>query len=314
VEDLVVRDLGELLSFGQTLSHDFVVNAFRRPLRILDAIAEVPCCSSILAFPPFIPEGSTGQVRVQYRPGRKSGRHRVDFHLHTDDPERPEILLRLLCTLAPDLEIQPSPGRTSAPSIPRNRSSSRRFSIICRRQGDQGRGTPSGILVTPPLSLDIHGTFVLEDPAAATSRSVTEVEVLFPPNSSDGAHRAALVLTWPDGSMHEQAVDWFVTPLIRATPPGLTLDGSRGSAPISRTVALQCDDRSFRVLSVDCPILALPVGPSVADQRHTLSLSLDPSLGEADHLLVRTDHPDQPTVRVSLVVLPSREPYEGGGR
>lgn len=98
---------------------------------------------------------------------------------------------------------------------------------------------------------------------------------------------------------------WQVASHIRATPSGLVLKADAGSLP--HQFFLRSEDRPFRILRVSGSVLARldePL-PEVAQPVHRLALILKPDSSGASDIRFTTDHPDQPTVTVSVLILPS---------
>ena len=121
-----------------------------------------------------------------------------------------------------------------------------------------------------------------------------------------GVHRGQVTLDWANGKTWNREIEWRVVPRITASPSGLTL---RPGTSESVVVVLRSNDRPFRILGIEGPILAdqfsLPEGSS---KTQALKIAIDPSKAAKPgsfNLRIATDHPDQPEVVVSVLILPS---------
>ncbi len=105
--------LGAMIADDQTLRHTFVLaNPWDRDVRILQASALSPCCSTIDPTATMIPRHSNLPVPVTFRPGFQAGRRRIDFLIATDAPDAERVTLT----------------RTARPSRDRTRCGPRRGS------------------------------------------------------------------------------------------------------------------------------------------------------------------------------------------
>lgn len=116
-------------------------------------------------------------------------------------------------------------------------------------------------------------------------------------------------LLWPDEPAFEHGVTWRVTPAIALEPAGLILNSSR--VPTVAEVRLFSTRHEFRVLGLSgANLRSFEVKETVgtaADYRLRLSLDTPASsrLGSSD-VEVRTDHPDQPIVKVPIFIVPGQ--------
>lgn len=301
----LVHDFGPILAHGQTLRHEFTLaNPTDRPLKIVSAQAQTPCCSAVGPHPEMIPPGGTATLPVLLKPGSQSGRKRFRFIVQTDSTEQPGWVLSLIADLTAELEMSPIEGFDA--SLPLGQPGHQRFRIVCHRVGDVGLGAPDAVTVGPPLSARFLGP---ADEAAATEGPVEStriVEVDLPASTEPGSQRGELILHWPDGQERSFPIAWQVVARIAIEPSGLVLRPT--GEPITRSVLVTCGDRPFRITGVSGPLLADPPPRPAAPRRlHRLELVLDPSLVESGTTDIRidTDHPDQPTIVLSVLVLPA---------
>jgi hypothetical protein len=300
-----VHDLGTVLAHGQTLRHEFKVhNSSNVPLRILAAEALTPCCSSLESVQEFVPPGGDIQVPVMFRPGLQSGRKQVQFSLRTDAVERAVLVYRLVATLVAEVEVELLEGSDTRLLL--GESGKQVFRVTCRRVAGTGRGAVLGVEASGGLAarfVEAGYTRTMDD---GTVESTRELEVALPPESEVGQKAGALVLRWPDAFIREQPIGWRVTPCIEATPAALILKETTGE-PIERTILLRSLNGPFRVLGVAGNLQETTFSSESATS-HRLRLTLSPvapgrgnEWNAATDVQIKTDHPDQPTVSVTIL-------------
>lgn len=80
--------------------------------------------------------------------------------------------------------------------------------------------------------------------------------------------------------------------------------------PIERSVTIVSDDGPFRITKAAGAMLSGPVEvPATAASRHRVKLRIDPARGVsggASGILIGTDHPYQPELSLSVLILPPR--------
>ena len=95
-------------------------------------------------------------------------------------------------------------------------------------------------------------------------------------------------------------------PRLSVSPSGLLLHES--SKLVRQQIVVTSDGRPFRVEKVSSPILSGKAElPRQCAVRQVLSLRLDASRAPASRavdIAIKTDHPDQPSVSLSVLVLP----------
>lgn len=300
-------DFGRVLARGQTLQHDFVIkNRSPRPVRLAGVTSSRPCCSEIGPVPESIPPGGEVPLRLGLRPGYQYGRRGVTFTVGTDDPERPIRSFILTATLLPEIEVR---GEDVDAPLPVGAAGRRVIQIICRRQDGDGRDAPSWAKAAGPLNASFLGPASVATFPGGVVEATRVVEVSIPADSGVGQRRGELLLRWEDGREWRHTLTWRVTPRIIASPPGFVLESSTGRKDLR--AILRSSDRAFRVLKV----YGLPVAGSKYGQEprevQQVDLTLDPGLARsaaAHDVWIETDHPDQPTIMLSVLVPPGEEP------
>ena len=302
------HDLGTALTGLQTtFRHEFVLeNPTDQLVRIVRGIAFTPCCSDIGPLPEAIPPGESVAVPVEFRPGNQGGRRRVQFAVATDSPEMPSRLFSLHATLVSEVDVERLPD--SDQTLPLDQGGKQVFRVTCRRKGDRGRDAPTAVLAADPVPASFAGPIRREADGDIQVAS-RDVEVTLPASDDAGIRRGEVQLRWEGGETQSQGVNWRVVPRIEAAPPGLTLHPEDGR--VKRSFRLGATDRPFRILAIEG---ADPVGtgapPSEAAKTHLLTLEFDPEAmgtGAARDVTIRTDHPRQTTVTLSVLVLGDRK-------
>lgn len=302
------HNFGSVLARGQTLHHEFTLtNPTDHPLHILGAEALTPCCSALGPVPEVVAAHGQAKLPVVFRPGYQSGRKWVQFLVRTDDPAEPIRNFALAASLISEIEPRVLAG--SATTLPLGQSGRQTIRVICHRVGDEGRGAPVTVTATAPVTARFQGpptVRIFPDGLVETTR---DIEVALPPGKTTGSRQSEILIRWSDGLTLPDGIFWQVRPCIEAVPSGLVLKASEGR--VDRMILLACQDRPFRVLAIRGPALAdVPTPPAESRRSHGIRVSLkadgDSEAGASD-LVMTTDHPDQPIVRVSVLVLPALE-------
>jgi hypothetical protein len=176
----IEHDLGLVLAHDQPIRHVFPLsNPTNRPIRLLRAEVLVPCCSAVEQLPESIPPGGHVEFPVIFHPGDQSGRRRVAFTVETDNPSQPILTCTLAATPVAEVEVRPLDGSDSF--LPLGRSGTQRFTVFCRRKGEDGLGAPDSVVSAEPLAVSFVGPAeerLLGNDWIETTRTV---EVTLPP-------------------------------------------------------------------------------------------------------------------------------------
>jgi hypothetical protein len=124
--------------------------------------------------------------------------------------------------------------------------------------------------------------------------------------------RSELKVLFSDGSTMQQELLWEIISPLRAYPSGFVLRQQEGR--VSKTVLVQSDEEPFQVKGVDNPLSHRESAPEVIDgspspnraSTRVVSLDFDPSVVGPDTtstIRILTDHPEQPEIRVNVLVL-----------
>ena len=297
------HDFGTVLAQGQTLQHKFLLkNATKTPIRLVRGTALTPCCSAIGPLPESIPPQGVQEIPVTLKTGYQSEAKRVAFAIETDSEVKAVYRLALRATLLSDWEIDQWDG--SDRSLFLGHSGKQRFRLIARRRVSDGGGIPESLSANGPVHATFKGRADEKVKADGLIEATREVEIDLPVATKAGMQRSEVVLRWTDGRTKILQLQWEVRPHLKVSPSILVLKPSAN--PIEQRVVMESDGKPFRVLSVRSPLLGqLAELPRESTPRHQLTLSLNPSrvnaAGVVD-LIITTDHPDQQTVVMSIVI------------
>jgi hypothetical protein len=296
-------DLGTLIADGARHLHEFTIeNATDLSLRLLRAEALTPCCSSIGPIPESIPPGGTVRIPVVWATGIQSGARSVGFVIRTDGPRQPAKMLAMRASLIPAWEVEAS--ERSVTLLP-GRTGEIRFRVTARSQGARGRMLPEDVEATPPLLASYLGTATRSARADGLVESCREVLVKFPADREPGVHRGNLLFRWRGGRSEAHPLSWEVHRLVSVAPAVLALRSR--AEPRQQSFLLSSNERPVRILGVEGPLLASPVAlPRDTRTSHVVELTLDARRTDTrpSQIKFHTDHPDQPDVSMTVLVLP----------
>ncbi len=307
------HDFGVVLAEGQTLRHEFTLkNSTDRPLRIIRGTAFTPCCSALEPMPESLPPNSEAKITAVLTPGYQSGLKGVRFSVETDDEKQPVRAFTLRGRFLSGWEVERLDG--SATSLLLGQSATQTFRITVRRASGQGPGLPETVLGTPPITAAFNGDGSTKNSAEGFTEAVRDVLVTILSGGHPGPQRADVHFGWPGQPSRRHTVTWEVRPRLKVSPSGFVLKTS--PRPIKKTVVVISDGHPFRVKRIVGPVLAgeaeLP-RDAATTQELALNFDASQSLGKgAADVTIETDHPDQRSVSVSVLVLPETKPSGEG--
>jgi hypothetical protein len=292
----------------QILRHEFTIqNASDRPMRLIRATALTPCCSSLGQLPEAIPPKGAARISATFQPGYRSGPKVVVFLIETDSENQGQFGLALRAELVSAWEAERLQNQPAY--IPVGQPGGITFRVIARRKGSSGRALPESISAAPPVTAAFSGQAASRTGPDGTIEATREVVVSLPATSEPGLRRGELAFAWPDGRTERMPLGWEVRPRLRSTPSGLVFP--RSDRPVERTIVVESDGLPFRVVGVGSPLLAVPVNlPDGRGTRHTIQIKLSVLNATRDRttdVVIATDHPDQPSINLSVLVLPDAE-------
>jgi hypothetical protein len=300
------HDFGTLLSHEQLLHYSFqLANPTDRAIRIVGTQALTPCCSSIGPLGmDRIPAHSTIEVPVALRVGRSAGPMRAEFMIRAEDEISEQAIWRLALRAEFVSEFEVVTEGDTALSV--GRAGRQLLTLIYCRQGEVGMDAPQRVTATAPLTARLLDTLSpMFDESSRFEKRVQKVEVDLPASPNAGSYRGELCLRWDSGRAELVPIVWNVRPVLRLAPPGATV--SRKAGTVQKRVVLTGIDRPIRILAVEGPLLAKPCAPSSeASKTHAIDLVIDPArelASVASDLVIRTDHPDQPNIFWSVLVV-----------
>lgn len=302
--DPTVYDLGNLVARGQEITHEFTIeNPTDREVHVLGSDALTPCCSSILELPATIAARSQGKMKVSFRPGFQSGRKGVRFVVATDGGSSVPSRFSLLANLFAEVDVEE--GGSTEPDLDLGMPIARNLRIIGRRSGTVGRDAPSILAVDPPST----GRFVGEAREVVLPSGIIEssrdVEILIPPFKALGKQNVNLRARWAGGQVWNHSLTCVVVAPIKVAPAGFVTQSTEPIA--SKAFLLRSSKIAFRVLKVEGPFAVEDAADSSKPLLvHSVRLVVDPAkveYGKPLDIRITTDHPHQPTVVASVLVV-----------
>ena len=305
-QPIVLRhDLGPVLATGQELRHGFTLeNRTDRAVRLVRPTAYTPCCSTIGPVPESIPPGGSVEVPVVVGTQGRKGRGRLNFSVESARPDGPIWHLVLESHLVPEWDVEPVGDRVSELHV--GASAEQRFRLICRRRGDDGLPLPAIVRASGPLEAVFEGPAEESTDPDGLITASRLIHVVHDVVSEPGPVSGLLSFRWPDLDLppRELELRWRIMPGLSVSPSALILRGDPG--PTTRSVLVRSLGQPFRVLEVIGP-LNEPVAPSTeAKAVQVVNLAIDPARLAADgaaDILIRTDHPEQPDVTLTVLLL-----------
>ncbi len=292
-------DFGDVLSKNDPLTHSFQVrNPTDRPVKVLDAVALVPCCSKFVTVPDSVASGGCVSFAMELRPGPQSGPKVARFTVRTDDRPGSELVFTLKANFIPEVAVEPVEG--PRPTQPVGKAGRFTLRVACRRIGDEGLGAPDAVEVVTPLVAPTVVRVVDRERKGAIETEIGEVTVQTPADMGPGVHGGEVRFRWADGRSFKHVVFWEVVPTIRAIPPAVVVRDDADE--VGRKIMLRADDVPFRVVGVECATLDATCLPAVeAKLEHDCRLRLKPrgpKTTSFHEVFIVTDHPLQPKVRI----------------
>jgi hypothetical protein len=299
-------DFGVVMANGQDLRHDFkVVNAGKRDIHILNETVAMPCCTSFGLHPNVIPQGGTVSIPTILKAGQRTDYRRVRFALDTDDPRYPKRAFWLMAKLITPCEIEQLSDDGTRLLL--GQPAQQKYRIKCRQFNSEGLGLPDHIETSPPLSASFSDDPVTRREGDGITETLRELRINIPPATELGRAQGTIIFRWGNGHEEKQVIEWEVQPHIRASPTGTVLHTS--SAPQLLKLVITSIDSPFRIMGISCPLLPSELRVST-DSKHSHRLEvplITARLGQpatAD-LEIKTDHPLQPKVTISILIIPS---------
>ncbi|OJW24465.1 MAG: hypothetical protein BGO49_07615 [Planctomycetales bacterium 71-10] len=296
-----------MIADDQTLRHTFVLaNPWDRDVRILQASAHSPCCSTIDPTSTLIPRHSSLPIPVTFHPGFQAGKRRVDFLVATDAPDAERIALTLTADLTAAWEMTPLSG--SPASLLTGRPGVMEMEVVCRRSENQGLPPPDGV-ESAGVEADLEDGPGDARDASGLSVARRKVRIRLPAHAEPGSHRAELAFTWAGGRRRVEPIHWIVRPWIRSTPSAVFL-GASASREVD--VRLEAEAAPFRVTGVSGATIVptdggAKAGGVVQTVRLAIAPAAAPAAGAVREITIATDHPRQPTVPLTVVITPRSE-------
>lgn len=302
VKNKTYYNFGNLITTGNTIHHKFnIANTESQNIHIIDAFAYTQCCSSITVDQKILKAGEIATASVSFETGRRSGHQQLHFSVITDSKTRPREILTLEGELIQDWEVETPDGGVG--TLPIGREAEKTLRVLCRRNKSQGRSVAYQIKAEGRLAISFQGPRT-EIERGGIVESFQEIRVHIPPSKEIGQKRGQLLFQWEDQTTKSYAFGWEVTPLVKLAPSGFIIDSLEET---QKTVVLTSTDTAVKILQISGNILVNQVQTDVTSKKiHVIKLTLKANSdmkGAAHDIIILTNHPDQPIVKLSLLVL-----------
>lgn len=293
---------GVVISDGSPLEKVFRIrNDTGRTLDIVSAAASVPCCSGLGPLPKTVPPHHFLTVSTWLLTSGYAGPHGASFRILTDFDECPELVLSVRANLVEALKIETIDIK---PRLIVGRPARALIRVIHRGQAGSPLAPKSVVAAAPAHALLLHPGSIRNE-SGAVSAWEGKIAVDLPALKSDGPFETRLVLAWGDGTEETRSLKFDVQPDARIVPAGLTIHRDEGV--VERSLTLRSETCPVTIKSVKSSKLVgyMIQGPPNSPERMTsMTLHLDGSLQEGSDpaILIETDHPLNPTLRVPVIV------------
>jgi len=169
----------------------------------------------------------------------------------------------------------------------------------------EGEDLPERVEAEPPLVAKFLGGERRPILAGGVTSAFRDVEISLPPSANAEVRHGTIHFHWASGRTRSHRVFWEVVPPLRSNPKTLVLKESERNVP--NRIVVSSDDRPFRVTSIGPA--SLIVGSEVSGDAahvHRIEIRLDRVVAareEKPAITIRTDHPDQLTLTLGVLVL-----------
>ena len=288
------------------LPHDYTItNRSDRPFKILRSINAKPCCGEVEPIAPkILAPGESITLKVTVRIGETLGLLRHRALVETDLPTDSVLEFWTTADVLPRVRVEEVAGDLH-PLFP-GQSARRRFTAIAY-----------GTATDAPPELDdstVRATSgVIWEDAARERRLDNQIlertrhfAVELKAGGKPGSRIEDISVVDGKNILWRQQLAWEVASSLKATPPGIILSQPSGVTE-EKVVIRSVDRRPFSLLGIESnlPGVSARAGDGGAQAVHVVRVKIEPSPGNAGHagrVMIKTDHPNQPVVIVSVFV------------
>lgn len=298
-------DFGTVITRGQVLAHDFSLkNSTADRIDLLELIAETPCCSYMGEVKPSIMPGERVSIPTRLKTGVRVGPTVVEFKVRTSSEKNPLQRFRLKANFVEEVKIELDDS--SDTKIFMGKAGNQALLVKTRfLGGNEGKRVVSVSSDSKLIALLIpeQKTLKRED---NIEEIVQKIALELPPSQRIGDHREELTIKWADGATKKRLISWETIPCLKISPRNLSIQHTDSSQAVK--VIVKSMDGAFRIRDIKGPIIrdSLNLGQS-SSLVHSFELEIITKMKPHiyfEQIEFVTDHPNQPTVSVNLMVSP----------
>ena len=289
------HDFGEIEQ-GTRIEHAFNVANHGGVALTIDKMRSGCGCEASMEAERVVPPGTTTRIHVRCATTTSFGRQRRTVSIYSNDPVTPVAIVRLVGSVRGAAALAPS--RFYVGRVHRG-----------ERVGRDGLVRWPTLADPPQLVADVDAPFRVEValPAAGSDRG--SFTVVMKDDAALGPITGAVHLRRAEGrSLRTVPVIGEIVPDISIVPPRVEL--APLNATVTHTAAVMVHNagpRAVRITSVEWIPGTAVMETLEAGERYRVVLKTERPATEESELVVRTDHPEQPLLRV-----PIHQPSTGG--
>jgi len=305
----LVHDFGSVFDDCRILHHSFrLTNSTRAPVHALKAVPLTPCCCAVGPLPGEIPAASSAEVSASLKLGLNPGLVRAEALIVASSTGLTVWSLELRANVVAKREIRPAEPAEEY-TLSTGCAGRWIWRVTTRCAPDEAPAAPITVRATEPLRVSFLGPSSVPLLSHGVRESTRDIEVLAPATARPFGRQHGEIVVWfdRDQALLKHRISWHVVPVLRAVPSGFVLTGADG--PVSKSVLVESDDRPFRIIGINNPFATDSASPGScgAFRSHRIELDIDPARTERQRvgsIRIITDHPSQPEVTVSVLILP----------
>lgn len=290
-----VHDAGEVWE-GARISHTFTFTNSGDEVLEIRRIRTTCGCTAGVVSENLISPGESGRIQGSFNTRGYRGRRTMPIFVHSNDPRTPVVRLRIEATV-----------RTAATLSPRslNFGTVRGGEATIRELELAFDGDP-----VPILEVSAHPSFIRtrirEEYNAATER--VRLEAVIPPDAPAGRHRGAIIvrLDHPEVREIRANLNAVIEGPLSYSPPVIFFSEQEqklGAAKIA--VLINRDEQPVTIREVASGLPQFHAEARTLREGEEFEISVRPlpetkPARRAGEIVIKTDHPRQPSVRIPL--------------
>lgn len=287
-----VHTFGEIEQ-GATLDYAFTFSNRGGVDLTIDKLRSGCNCTATVDVERFVQPGASGRVRVQCDTSTTTGRQRRTVTVYSNDPVTPVAVVRLVGKIRAPVAIAPSSFYVGR--MHRGERVSR--DGLVRWEASRGP-----VDVVPDAEAAFRVEMSVPQP---TDGDRTAFSLVMKPDAPLGPLAGTLRVRDVDSrTLRAISVVGEIVPDVSVSPPQAVLEAVSGAPGTASGAVLlyNAGVRPVRVTGTDWPLGTVAVDTLDQGTRYRIALQLQEAASGESELVVHTDHPEQPLLRVPVVV------------